>query len=221
MVFLICRVDYLCLFIMMKHGFILDVYMEAILLQYWYIALFPLSFVEWRISTLASWFLISTGYFNFWIAFPIILLSSMSCDHLLYRIGRSAHSSKKIVKFIDNSDFLSDNIKTMNTLWKKHPIKTMLLGKNAFMISVPIVASAGIAKMSYLLFFIYDTAACFLQLFVLLTIWYYLGNWYIIATQYMQYPSIAITIFVIVLRIVYRRISKGISGNFQKKAKKV
>lgn len=180
MIFFDMWVDYLGLFVTIKYSFILFIYMEAILLQYWYIALFPLSFVEWRISTLASWFLISTGYFNFRIAFPIILLSSMSCDHLLYRIGRSAHSSKKIVKFIDNSDFLSDNIKTMNTLWARHPIKTMLLGKNAFMISVPIVASAGIAKMSYLRFFIYDTAACFLQLFVLLTIWYYLWCYWLI-----------------------------------------
>jgi hypothetical protein len=34
--------------------------------------------------------------------------------------------------------------------------------------------------MSYLRFFIYDTAACFLQLFVLLTIWYYLWCYWLI-----------------------------------------
>ncbi len=221
MIFYICWVDYPYLFVIIKSSFILSICMEAILLQYWYIALFPLSFVEWRISTLASWFLISTGYFNFRIAFPIILLSSMSCDHLLYRIGRSAHSSKRFVKFIDNSDFLSDNIRTMNTLWKDHPIKTMLLGKNAFMISVPIVASAGMARMPYLSFFIYDTAACFLQLFILLTIWYYLGNGYTIATQYMQYPSIALTILVIILRIMYRKVSKKITKDFEDSSSKI
>jgi membrane protein DedA with SNARE-associated domain len=104
------------------------------------------------------------------------LFSSALCDTILYRIGRKAIHSKKVIAFIDRSNFLSDNFKTMERLWANHPIKTMLLGKNAFMIGVAVVISAGMAKMNYLRFLLYDIPACFLQLIVLLSIGYYLGN---------------------------------------------
>ena len=191
--------------------------MEALLIQYWYPMLFPLSFVEWWLSTLAGWFLISTWYFNFWIAFPIILFSSALCDTILYRIGRKAIHSKKVIAFIDRSNFLSDNFKTMERLWANHPIKTMLLGKNAFMIGVAVVISAGMAKMNYLRFLLYDIPACFLQLIVLLSIGYYLGNWYLLAAQYIQYPSILLAIVLVIMRSIYRQLSKKITKKFEKR----
>jgi len=103
----------------------------------------------------------------------------------------------------------------MESLWKKHPIKTMLLGKNAFMIGVLVVLSAGMAKMPYWRFLLYDIPACFLQLIVLLSIGYYLGNGYIFAAQYMQYPSIFLTIIIIIIRIMYRKLSKKITKNIK------
>ncbi|MEI6426285.1 MAG: hypothetical protein WCO66_02925 [Candidatus Absconditabacteria bacterium] len=104
----------------------------------------------------------------------------------------------------------------MEKLWKQHPIKTMVLGKNAFMIGVAVVISAGMAKLPVTRFFLYDIPACFLQLIVLFLVGYYLGSGYIVATQYMQYPSILLAIIVIILRIMYRNVSKNISKSFEK-----
>jgi len=60
----------------------------------------------------------------------------------------------------------------MKNLWANHPLKTMLLGKNAYMISVAIVASAGMSDMSYARFLSYSIPSSFVQPAVLLFVGY-------------------------------------------------
>jgi membrane protein DedA with SNARE-associated domain len=66
-------------------------------------------------------------------------------------------------------------------------------------------------------FLLYDIPACFLQLIVLLSIGYYLGNWYLLAAQYIQYPSILLAIVLVIMRSIYRQLSKKITKKFEKR----
>lgn len=190
--------------------------MEALLLKYWYRILFPASFFEWQLSTLVSWFLIWSGHFNLWIAFSIILFADICCDIVYYWIGRRTIKSKKVSVFVDKSNFLSSHLNIMKKLRSNNPIKTMILGKNAYMISVAIIVSAGMTKMSFPRFLSYSIPASFIQPIILLFIWYHLWNWYSLASQYIQYPSIIITIILIIMILVYRKISKRITKKFEK-----
>lgn len=190
-------------------------FMEALLLHYGYRMLFIASFFEWQFSTLIAGFLIWTGQFNLGIAFVIIILADIANDTLYYRIGHTSSRSKRITSFIDKSHFLSRNIGTMRKLWANHPLKTMILGKNAYMISVAIVASAGVVNMSYLRFLSYSIPSAFVQPIILLFVWYHLWNGYILASQYLQYPGIIIAILLLIIIFTYRKISKGVAEQFK------
>ena len=189
--------------------------METLLLKYWYIALFPISFLEWQVSTLLCWFLISTWHFNLRIVFPIIRLADVACDNMYYWIGRGSFTSKKLNSIIDKSKFLSWHQVLMKRLWNEHPLKTMILGKNAYLISIVIIASAGKLKMPYLRFLKYSMPVSFIQPSILLFIGYNLWNGYKFAANYIQYPGMLIALIFILIIIFYRNVSKHITKDFE------
>ena len=189
--------------------------MQALLIRYGYRMIFPASFFEGQASTLVCWFLIWKGYFTLWIVFILILLADIACDAMYYRIGRRSMTSKKVSTFIDKSDFLSGHLHTMKGLRINHPIKTMVFGKNAYMISVAIVASAGMTDMSFSRFLSYSIPASFIQPIILLFIGYHLWNWYNLASQYIKYPGIVIAIILLIMIFTYRKVSKNITKGFE------
>ena len=190
--------------------------MQTLLVRYGYRMIFPASFFEWQLSTLVCWFLVWNGYFNLWIVFVLILLADIACDAMYYRIGRRSFTSKRVSSFVDKSNFLSGHLNTMKRLWSNHPIKTMIFGKNAYMISVAIVASAGMSDMSFSRFLSYSIPASFIQPIILLFIGYHLWNWYNLASKYIQYPEIAIAILLLIMIFTYRKVSKSITKKFEK-----
>jgi membrane protein DedA with SNARE-associated domain len=159
--------------------------------------------------------LISTWHFSLRIVFPIIWLADVACDNMYYRIGRWSFKSKRLNKIIDESKFLSGHLDLMKKLWTNHPIKTMIFGKNAYLISIVIIASAGKVKMPYLHFLKYSMPVSFIQPSILLFVGYYLWDWYKLAANYMQYPGIAIAIIFVLIVIFYRKISKHITKDFE------
>ncbi|MCX6823679.1 MAG: hypothetical protein NT085_00935 [candidate division SR1 bacterium] len=190
--------------------------MQALLSHYGYIMLFIASFFEGQFSTLFSGFLVWSGHFNLWIAFLVILSADISNDTLYYLIGRGVIRSKKISNFVDQSKFLSRNMTTMKKLWADHPLKTMILGKNAYIISVAIVASAGATKMSYPRFLSYSIPSAFIQPIILLFVGYYLGNGYNLAAQYLSYPGIILAIVLVIIIFTYRSVGKRVAKKFEK-----
>lgn len=92
----------------------------------------------------------------------------------------------------------------------------MILGKNAYIISVAIVASAGMIHMTYLRFLSYSIPSAFIQPIILLFVWYYLWNGYALASNYLQYPGIIIAIILIVIILVYRKFGKDVAKKFEK-----
>ena len=74
--------------------------MEHILLlltQYKYLLLFPIVVIEGPFITMISGFLMSTGVFNFFIAYPLIVLADLTGDAIFYCLGR--WSGKSLLKF--------------------------------------------------------------------------------------------------------------------------
>jgi len=190
--------------------------MQTLLSQYGYLMLFFASFFEWQVSTLVAWFLIRSGHFNLWIAFTVIIFADITNDTLYYLIGRGIIKSKRFSSFVDRSNFLSYNMSAMKKLWHNHPLKTMIFGKNAYIISVAIIISAGATKMSYPAFLSYSIPSSFIQPVILLFIGYYLWNWYNIVGQYIKYPGIIIAIILIIIMYLYHKFGKNIAKRFDK-----
>ena len=117
---------------------------------------------------------------------------------------------------IDKSKFLSSHLGVMKNLWANHPIKTMIFGKNAYMISVAIITSAGVVKFPYRRFLLYSIPSSLIQPIVLLFIGYHLGNGYKFAGAYVEYPGIIIAAVFVGILLFYRQMSKYIAKGFDK-----
>lgn len=190
--------------------------MEALLLHYGYWMLFIASWLEGQVSTLIAWFLIATGHFNLWITLGIIVVADICNDSLYYRLGRKLFNVPRIASFVDTSHFLSRNIDMVKNFWFNHTRKTALFGKNAYIISVAIIAGAGVTKFPYGRFLMYTIPTSFVQPIILLFIGYYLWDGYALASKYIQYPGIIIAITIIIIIFTYRRFSKRIVQEFKK-----
>jgi len=189
--------------------------METLLLQYGYLMLFLASFLEWQVSTLICWFLIFTGHFNLWIAFAIIIFADIANDSLYYRLGRKLFKLPRVAAFIDKSHFLSRNLDVIKNFWFNHPIKTALLWKNAYIISVAIIAGAGVVKLPYGRFLAYVIPTSLVQPIILLFIWYNLWNGYAAASEYIKYPGIIILVVCLIIIFWAKKLSKIITKVFK------
>ena len=58
------------------------------IILYRYVLIFPLAFFEGPMITIIAGFLLSLGYFNFWLLYCIIILSDIAGDITLYAVGR-------------------------------------------------------------------------------------------------------------------------------------
>ena len=92
----------------------------------------------------------------------------------------------------------------------------MVLGKNAYIISVAIIASAGVTKMPYHRFLMYSIPAALVQPIVLLFVGYNLGSSYNVAIKYLPYPGIIILAILVVMFFFYRKLNKSIAKSFVK-----
>ncbi len=194
---------------------------ETLLTQYGYRALFPISFLEWQISTIISGFLVSTGYFNVWVVMPLVIIADLCSDAMYYMIGYTQFGKPIVQKWMDKSWFLSKNIDLMRYLREKHPFKTMVFGKNAYMISLLIIMSAGATKMSYKRFLSISLPACIMQYGVLLLVWYYLGEWYATISDSMAYPALIVLIIFVGVFIWWKRWWKYITQSLIKEGVQV
>ena len=59
-----------------------------LLIKYRYFILFPLSIIEGPILTVIAGFLVTMGYFNPFVVYPIVVIGDMLGDSLFYVIGR-------------------------------------------------------------------------------------------------------------------------------------
>ncbi|EKD25473.1 MAG: hypothetical protein ACD_80C00047G0008, partial [uncultured bacterium (gcode 4)] len=180
---------------------------------------FVASWLEGQVSTLICWFLIWTGHFNLWISFGVIVLADIFNDSLYYRMGRKLYKLPRVASFIDKSLFLSEHLATVKRFWFEHPLKTALLGKNAYIISVTIVAAAGVIKMPYGRFLSYTIPTSFVQPTIVLFIGYYLWNSYWLASKYIEYPGIIILIACLIVFFWARKLSKTVTQQIKQDIK--
>lgn len=143
------------------------------------------------------------GYFNFLYTFFVLLLADVCPDIFYYYLGR--YGNKKILesKYFKNSKKIPINLNKLESMWRNHTRKTMFLGKLAYGISVPIIISAGMAKLPFKKFISTSLPFGVLQTLALLLVGYNLSVSYKVAGQYVKYPGIIIAIMLILALILY------------------
>lgn len=166
-----------------------------LLKAYRYVVLFPLAALEGPVVALASGFLISLGIFSVIPTFLIMLLGDVIPDSVYFYLGRVGNKAKLIQKYHINSG--------LEHAWSNHPKKMLFFGKLAVGISVPILISAGVSKMSWKFFLKHVTWITAVKYAALIAVGYILGASFPKGEKYVSYGEFLFAGLLVVFIVIY------------------
>jgi membrane-associated protein len=177
-----------------------------LLIHYRYPIIFVLVFIEGPLTTITSSFFAASGYFNFFILFPIIAVADLCSDIMWYFVGYFGR--EKIVnrwgRFIGLNNERLSKFEKLNDKFKNHHGKILFIAKITHMVGFPFLINAGIFKWDirkYILFNLYATVPktlCFMLL------GYFFGHASITISKYLGYGTyIGIGLFICAISIYF------------------
>ena len=171
-----------------------------LLTKYKYLILFPISIVEGPIITMTAGFLVSTKFFNPFIAYILVLLGDMVGDSGCYFIGRGGGWLYK--RFFKNKN-KKEEAETAKTYFEKHRTKALVLSKVMHGIGISGLFTAGSLKIPYSKFFTVCTIVSILQSAVFLLIGIVFGSAYLQFGKYLGDFTMIVAIIAVVGIIIF------------------
>jgi membrane-associated protein len=140
-------------------------------------------------------FLSSLGYFNIGTIILVSFIAAVIGDNIGYAVGRK-YGAKIFYK--QNSLFLDkDYIGKAESFYKKHGGKTIIIARYLPIVRVAAPVLAGVGKMKYSVFFIYNLLGAILWTIGMNLLGYYLGKTIPNADHYIVFIIISIIGFSI------------------------
>lgn len=184
----------------------------AILEHYRYWIIFPIAIFEGPIIIILSGFLVNLGYLNGTVAYIVVVTADIIGDSIYYLIGKYWRQSswiKKMGKFVGYDEKSEEFLEAH---FKKHKVKTFMIGKVTHGLGGTIQIASGIAKVSYLEFVWLSLLGTMPKALLLLILGYFLGTYYERINSYLHYISI-FTIGIVVIAmffVVSNKLKKGL-----------
>lgn len=142
---------------------------------YRYLALFPLAVAEGPIVTVIAGFFASLGYFNFWLAYFIIVAGDLIGDALHYLLGRFGGR-----RFVDSWGKYfgagAEKIESIKKQFDKRGDKLLFIGKMSHGVGGAFLIAAGIIKMPFDKFIFSNMLATLIKSLLLLLLGFYFGH---------------------------------------------
>jgi len=176
-------------------------YIEWIL-QFKYPLLFPIAVFEGPIVTVIVGFLVSLSKINVLAAYLIIIVGDLVGDTLYYIFGRSG-GRKLVKKWGVKFGITPEKLEHIESHFKRHPGKTLILGKMAHGLGGFFLTAAGLAKMNYGHFLFYNFVPTVFKTLLLLSLGYYFGNAYSQISKYLDATALIFLLLGFLLVALY------------------
>ena len=147
----------------------------ALILQYRYWILLPLSLIEGPVVAFIAGTLASFGYFNLYFLAVFFFVRDVGLDGVYYAIGHFGGRTAFAARMLAKIGVTNDHLEKVRLLWERRPATTMLIGKLSYGIASAFIGVAGTVGMPLRLFFAYGSLVAVLQYGTLLLAGYYLG----------------------------------------------
>ncbi len=175
-----------------------------LLLHYGYLIFLPLAIIEGPITTIVGAFLASLGYLDILIIYLLAIAGDVIGDAIYYFIGYLGGE-----KISHKGKFMMIKIKTLKKIqshFKHHPMKTLLLGKWGHSIGAPVLLAGGMSHMPFRKFMLFNFLGTLPKVLTFVIIGYYFGKAYSKINQYFDYFSILIlALFCVLIYIWIKR----------------
>jgi membrane protein DedA with SNARE-associated domain len=149
--------------------------LSSLLGHYGYIVLFPLAVIEGPIVTIIAGALVSLGFMAFLPAYIVIILGDTVGDALHYAIGRYGGLPlvRKWGRFLGVQ---TAHLDSLEASFKKHEVKSYLLGKLAHGVGGAVLVVAGLVRASFVRFLGWNVLGTAIKSFALLLLGYYFAH---------------------------------------------
>ena len=153
-------------------------------------------------------FLTSLGYFDFILILIVVIVADFLADVMYYLIGR--WGGRKVLKKVEKwTKFKDKQVERLESAFKNHAGKTLVIGKFTNFIGAAILMIAGIARVPFYKFVFYNLSITILKSFLLLCIGYFFGEAYENINSIFGYIAFAtILVFFIIMIIYWKKIIK-------------
>lgn len=177
----------------------------SLLEHYGYLLLFPLAIVEGPIITVVAGFLVTLGYMNIFLVYPIVLAGDFTGDTILYSIGRwGKNIIHKYGRYIGASEEKLAQAKKIFT--EKHT-KAVVSSKLFHGVGVAGLVAAGVLAIPFRRYIKVCILVALAQSAVFLFIGIVFGHAYLRIAKYLDLYALTIEIvvgFLLVSTIVYK-----------------
>lgn len=187
--------------------------LTALIIEYRYWILIPLSFIEGPIVAFVAGTLAWLGYFNPYIAFAIFFLRDVILDSFFYVVGMWGQRASLAQRFMTRMGVQQEHLDEIRTLWETHGFRTMFFSKLSYGLSAVFLIVAGLVRMPFRLYVKHASLVALAQYGVLFILGYYFGSSFGTVSNLLNNIQYLVggvvlfaTIYYIVSRIMRRRL---------------
>lgn len=184
------------------------------LINYRYVILFPFTIVEGPIITVIAGFLSSLGALDLLIAFGVVVLGDLVGDTLYYSIGYWGRENF-VAKWGKYIGLNIERVRKMERQFEKRGKTLLIWGKISHVFGAIILVSAGISKIKFKDFIIFNFIATLPKSAILLLIGFYFGQAYVRINKYFDYTVIIMLGLGIAATVIYWLIKKYVDKTYE------
>lgn len=151
-------------------------HIQALILDYRYWILIPLTFIEGPIIGFITGALAKLGYFNPFLAFSIFIFRDIIMDTMYYFLGRKFEGTNFSQKMLLKLKVTPDHLFAVRKLWDTRGLRTMFIGKLSYGVAHAFLFVAGMVKMPFSRFFRLALVVALVNYGGLFLLGYYLGG---------------------------------------------
>jgi membrane protein DedA with SNARE-associated domain len=171
-----------------------------LLIKYKYLILLPIAILEGPFAAIIVGFLASSGVFNFFSAYGILVVGDMIGDSFYYFLGRLSGAS--VAKHGYHLGITQEKLENAKKYFADYHHQTLIISKLAYGIGLSGLVAAGILKVSYKKFIKTCMFIALIQSAFLLSMGFVFGHAYLQIGKYLNVYARVISIVVLIL-VVY------------------
>ncbi|MDD5721131.1 MAG: DedA family protein [Candidatus Pacebacteria bacterium] len=177
----------------------------SLILSLKYLILFPIVVLEGPLVMMVSGFLVKLGYLNFLYTYLVLVMGDLFGDILWYELG-NVFGMRFVNKFGKFFNVAEQNILKVKKIFHKHSAKILFISKitMGFGFSLVTLITAGLVKIPIKKFIFWNALGELVWVAVLMSIGFYLGNFYLKVDSFLGklgILSLIVIIFVVLVSI--------------------
>jgi membrane protein DedA with SNARE-associated domain len=175
----------------------------ALILQYRYWILIPLTFIEGPIIGFIVGALSRLGYFNPFLAFFIFIARDMLMDLAWYLAGSHGGKTRFATWMLKKARIQEKDLHAVRILWETHGLRTMFVAKLSYGISQLFLAVAGVVRFPIRRFLKYAIIVALIEYGGLFLFGYYIGGAFGSFAKLLSNIQWAVAVLALVIGLYY------------------